>query len=92
MRKMPFFFCIQFFSVFLHGPGKQEYAAVQRRCVLRRNECFLSAVPVNLQPRSFGCLDPERKFDSPGALKEQIVLDISGANKIFGQNYCEVTR
>ncbi len=39
-----------------------------------------------------GFLRPERKFDSPGALKEQIVLDISGANKIFNQNYCEVTR
>lgn len=39
-----------------------------------------------------GFLRPERKFDSPGALKEQIVLDISGANKIFDRNYCEVTR
>ena len=39
-----------------------------------------------------GFLRPERKFDSPGALKEQIVLDISGANTIFGQNYCEVTK
>jgi len=39
-----------------------------------------------------GFLRPERKFDSPGALKKQIVLDISGANAIFNQNYCEVTK
>ena len=39
-----------------------------------------------------GFLRPERKFDSPGALREQIVLDISGADKIFNQNYCEVTK
>lgn len=39
-----------------------------------------------------GFLRPERKFDSPGALKAQIVRDISGANKIFDQNYCEVTK
>ena len=39
-----------------------------------------------------GFLRRERKFDSPGELKKQIVLDISGANKIFEQNYCEVTR
>ena len=39
-----------------------------------------------------GFLRPEKKFDSPGALREQIVQDISGANTIFNQNYCEVTK
>ena len=39
-----------------------------------------------------GFLRPERKFGSSGALREQIVLDISGADKIFNQNYCEVTK
>ena len=63
----------------------------------RRIEIHLPGFSGNLYGSSLtvellGFLRPERKFDSPGALKKQIVLDISGADKIFNQNYCEVTR
>ena len=68
------------------------YAVNERRIEIHLQGFSGDLYGASLTVELLGFLRPERKFDSPGALKKQIVLDISGANAIFNQNYCEVTK